>query len=101
MGDGGMVKRLIIEKRKRVVATILGAAERDFLRTGKITREEYEGFRTTALLAIDAWHDLMLDILKISDEDMMRNEHAVDLLERVHAGQSQLSAQIRALQPEE
>lgn len=94
MGDGGMVKRLIIEKRKRVIATILGHAEREFLKTGKISRDEFETFRSATLLAIDTWHDLMLDILKISDEDMMRNEHAVELLERVHASQRRLSDQL-------
>lgn len=100
MSDGGMVKRLVIEKRKRVVATILGHAEREFLRNGDISREQYEAFRTTTLGAIDAWHDLMLDILKIGDEDMMRNDHAVQLLERVHAGQRQLSDQLAGLQAE-
>ena len=101
MGDGGMIKRLVIEKRKRVVATILGHAEREWLKSGKISREEFEAFRTTTLQSIDGWHDLMLDILKVSDEDMMRNGHAVQLLERVHAGQRHLSDQVAALQPDQ
>lgn len=97
MSDGGLIKRLSIEQRKRVVATILGRVEREWLQPGKITRSEYEDFRKVVLASIGNWHDFMLDVIKVSDEDMMRNDAALDLLQRVHQGQRQLSDQVAGL----
>lgn len=88
--EDSKVKRLVVERRKRVVATILGRVEREWLKPGKIKRDEYEEFRTVVLEAINAWHDLVLDIIKVGDEDTMRNDHAVDLLEQVHRSQMAL-----------
>lgn len=97
MTEGSMVKQLTIERRKRVIATILGHVEREWLYKGLISKSQYETFRSVTLGSIGDWHDLMLDILKISDQDMMRNERAVELLERVHANQTALSDQVAAL----
>lgn len=96
MGDG-MVRRLAIAQRKRAVATVLGTVEREWLASGKVTRPEYEAFRKVALQAIDVYHDFMLDVLKISDEDITRNDHALELLERIHAGQRKFDDAVRSL----
>jgi hypothetical protein len=35
--------------------------------------------------AIDEFADLMRDVVKITSEDLILNEHALDLLEQIHA----------------
>lgn len=83
-----MVRRLLIEQRKRLIASVLGHAEREFY--PKLTPKERDDFRTHVLDSIDRYHDLVLDVLKVTKDDAIRNDEAVDLIRQVHEGQRQL-----------
>jgi hypothetical protein len=74
--------RLITERRKRTVATIMGHAEREFF--GQLTPAQQQQFRTKTLQAVDDFTDLVRDVLKISGEDVIVNGHALELLEQIH-----------------
>lgn len=78
--------RLIGERRKRLVATIMGHAEREFF--DKLTPQQQQDFRRKTLSAIDDFADLMRDVLKITGEDVMVNSHALDLLQSIHDNQA-------------
>lgn len=77
--------RLITERRKRLVATILGHAEREFF--DKLTTAQQQEFRRNTLQAIDEFSDLMRDVLKVTGEDVVVNGHALTLLQQIHDGQ--------------
>lgn len=85
--------RLIGERRKRLVASILGHAEREFFTS--LTPEQQRDFRRKVLSSIDDFADLMRDVLKISSEDVILNQHAVDLLESLHSQQRDLARKIK------
>lgn len=79
------MQRLIRERRKRLVATVLGHAEREFF--DQLSAAQQADFRRKVLAAIDEFADLMRDVLKITGEDVILNQHAIDLLEALHDGQ--------------
>lgn len=81
--------RLITERRKRLVATVMGHAEREFF--DRLTPQQQQDFRRKTLQAIDDFADLMRDVLKITGEDVMVNGHALELLERIHDNQRAMS----------
>lgn len=74
--------RLVTERRRRLVATILGHAEREFY--DRLTPLQQKEFRTKTLTAIDDFADLVRDLLKISGEEVIVNEYALELLEKIH-----------------
>jgi len=78
-----LIKRLAIEQRKRLVASILGAAENSGW-WAKMTRPEQLAFRDKVLTSTGTYHDFMLDVIKVGSEDSVVNTHALALLERVH-----------------
>jgi hypothetical protein len=84
--------RLVAERRKRLVASILGHAEREFY--AQLTPEQQTTFRRKTLGAVDEFCDLMRDILKISGEDVVLNQHALDLLNALHDQQQALVRQL-------
>lgn len=79
------MQRLVRERRKRLVATVLGHAEREFF--DQLTATQRAEFRHKVLGAIDEFADLMRDVLKITGEDVVLNQHALELLEALHDGQ--------------
>jgi hypothetical protein len=79
---GDQMMRLITERRKRTVATIMGHAERELWH--KLTVGEQQEFRRKVLQAIDEYTDLVRDVLKISGEDVVVNGHALELLQQIH-----------------
>lgn len=81
MADSYMA-RLIAERRKRLVASILGHAEREFW--PQLRPEQREAFRQKVLSSVDEFSDLTRDILKVVSNDVVVNEHALELLERLH-----------------
>lgn len=91
MADGHLA-RLIGERRKRLVASILGHAEREFF--DSLTPEQQREFRRKVLASIDDFSDLMRDVLKIVSEDVVVNQHALELLESLHSGQRELARKI-------
>ena len=88
MADNHLV-RLIGERRKRLVATIMGHAEREFF--AQLTPQQQQEFRRKAVGAIDEFADLMRDVLKITSEDVVVNAHALELLEAIHDSQRTLA----------
>ncbi len=81
MTDAHLI-RLVVERRKRLVASILGHAERTFY--SQLTPEQREAFRDKVLSSVDEFSDLMRDMLKVVGEDVMVNSHALDLIEAIH-----------------
>lgn len=86
------MQRLIGERRRRLVASIMGHAEREFF--DKLTPQQQADFRRKTLTSIDEFADLVRDVLKISGEDVAVNDHALRLLEALHDGQRQLARKL-------
>ena len=87
MADNQLI-RLIGERRKRLVATIMGHAEREFF--AQLSHQQQQEFRRKTLTAIDEFADLMRDVLKITGEDVVVNTHALELLQSIHDSQRAL-----------
>lgn len=84
--------RLIGERRKRLVASIMGHAEREFY--SQLSPEQQKDFRRKTLSAIDEFADLMRDVVKITSEDAVVNTHALELLEKIHDGQRAIARRL-------
>lgn len=82
MADAHLV-RLVVERRKRLVASVLGFAEREFF--DQLTPDQRAEFRDKVLHSADEFTDLMRDILKVVGEDIVVNDHVVTVLEQIHA----------------
>lgn len=82
------VRKLAGEQRKRLVGGILGHAERTFY--DRLSRTEQREFRQVVLASAAAYHDFILDVIKVGREDAVRNEAAIDLLQAVHDSQRRL-----------
>lgn len=78
--------RLIGARRKRLVATILGHVERNC----DLDPDVYGELRFVVLGALDEFCDLTRDILKVVSEDVVVNQHALELLEQLHRDVRQL-----------
>lgn len=87
------VRELIVEQRKRLVATLMHELEPKLRPT--LGEREWKVTRGRILDAIGSYHDLVLDALKVGDRGTVRNEHAVQLIEAVHRGQQQLEVAVR------
>jgi hypothetical protein len=78
-----VVVRVVTEQRKRCLASILGAAESGPW-WGRLSREEQLAYRQKVIDALGVFYDLVRDIVKVTDEDGLRNDHVVELIERIH-----------------
>lgn len=86
MTDGQeLIRDLAAEQRKRLVASILGQAERTFKQ--KLTPREWADFRDKVMDSIGTYHDFLLDVIKVSRDGMIRNEEAIRIIEQIHASQ--------------
>lgn len=92
MAGEDMVRRLLGEQRRRLVASLLGAAEASswWPQLGLVEQRSY---RDKVLASIGTYHDFCLDVLKVSGEDSVRNERALELIEQVHASQRRVERQ--------
>lgn len=81
MSDPMMIK-LVTERRKRLVASILGHAEREFY--DKLTPPQRDEFRRKVLSSVDEFADLIRDLLKVTGEDTLVNDHVLELLGKIH-----------------
>lgn len=78
------VTRVVTEQRKRCLASILGSAENSPW-WNRLTRDEQIAYRQRVIDALGVFYDLVRDVIKVTDDpDTLRNERAVDLLERIH-----------------
>lgn len=84
-----IVRRLAGEQRRRFIASMLGAAEATAW-WGKLSPTEQRAYRDKVMACVGVYHDFMLDVIKVSNEDTLRNEHALSLLEQIHDSQRRL-----------
>jgi hypothetical protein len=78
------VTRVVTEQRKRCLASILGSAENSPW-WNRLTRDEQIAYRQRVIDALGVFYDLVRDVIKVTDDpDTLRNERALDLLERIH-----------------
>lgn len=98
MGEDDMMRRLAAERRRRFVASVLGAAERSPW-WAKISPVDQRAFREKILSSVGDYHDFMLDVIKVSNDDSLRNEHAINLLTQVHESQRRLERTTRDVEP--
>lgn len=80
MADG-VIRKLAVEQRRRLIASVLNAVDHE---TDPRLR------RDRIIASINIYHDFILDVVKVSDEECMRNEHAVDLIAAVHTSQQRI-----------
>lgn len=78
-----VVVRVVTEQRKRCLASILGGAE-NAPWWGRLSREEQLAYRQKVIDALGVFYDLVRDVIKVSDDDGLRNDHVVELIERIH-----------------
>jgi len=91
-----IVRRLAGEQRRRFIASMLGAAESTPW-WSKLAPAEQRAYRDRVMSCVGVYHDFMLDVIKVSNEDSVRNEHALTLLEAVHDSQRRLERQQAAV----
>lgn len=83
MADDAL-RKLLVAQRKRLVASVLGHAERELY--PRLSADQQKAFRSKVLGAVDAYHDLMLDVLGASeDPTTLLNAEAIALLRDVRA----------------
>lgn len=89
-----IMRKLAGEQRRRFIAGVLGAAEMSPW-WGRLSVPEQKAYRDKILTSVGSYHDFMLDVIKVSHDDVIRNEHAVNLLQAVHDSQRRLERAAR------
>lgn len=89
-----MIRNLAVEQRKRLIARLLGNLERSVY--DRLSPAEQQELRQEVLDAVGVYHDFILDVFKVSKEDVIRNEAALELIQQVHDGQRRLERAIGA-----
>lgn len=90
-----MTSRLLGEQRKRLVASIMGAAEQSAW-WHKLSSAEQTAYREKVRSSIGTFYDFCRDVIKVTGDDTIRNDYALQLLNEVHAGQKRLERGMRA-----
>jgi len=72
------IRGFLKNRRDRAVGTILGYVEREM----NLSEDVRLPLRRVVLSAMDGYHDSVLDLVK-ADEDVVRNDEVIDLLERI------------------
>lgn len=73
---------MIARQRKRVLATVLGHAERTFY--DRLSEAEQKQFREVVLNSVGVFADLAMDLVRSSDEGWVVNDDARKVLEQVN-----------------
>jgi hypothetical protein len=89
------IRRLATEQKKRLIAGLLNSCESTPWYK-RLSEQERQAYRRDVFERVGIYHDFMLDVIKVADDGSVVNEHALELLEQLHAGQSRLE---RALTP--
>jgi hypothetical protein len=84
--SGDLTSRLLVEQRKRLIASILGAAEGSRW-WSLLSVAEQRAHRDKVLASVGTFYDFCRDVIKVTGEDIIRNDYAVDLLSKVHDSQ--------------
>lgn len=78
-----MVRRLMGQQRRRVVATVMTTCEgRSWWK--KLTPGEQRDFKDDLNRSLGIYHDFMLDVVQVGGEDELRSERALILLESIN-----------------
>lgn len=83
----GFVKKLAIEHRGRLVASLMDVVEKDMLPSvpTAVRGELKDRARTRVMQAVGSYHDFVLDCLKASvGQDSVVNEEYLRVLEAIH-----------------
>jgi hypothetical protein len=78
---GGTAKRLLIERRKRLTATIMGRLEQDAF--PHLTQAEQRDLRQFVMTAIGSYHEVAIDLMRTVVGEAEVNELALELLQRI------------------
>lgn len=79
-----LAQALLKRRRGRAVAAIMGTLERSSA-WSKLTRDERMDLRDEVALAVDTYHELALDILKVySDGTVIVSEQAIEMIRDLH-----------------
>lgn len=89
----GIVNRLLVEQRKRMVASIMGGAEQSRW-WSRLSAEEQQTYRLKVRESTGVFYDFCRDIIKCGEEDSAINERAVQLIESVHQSQRRLEGRL-------
>jgi hypothetical protein len=84
-----VVVRLLSQQRKRCLATILNSAEGSPW-WAKLSAGEQQAFREHVYSAVSVFYDLCRDVVKVTEDDGVRNDLVVDLIRSLHANQREL-----------
>ena len=80
----GLVANLLSQQRKRLVAGVLGSAERAAW-WPKLAAPEQVEFRARVLASVNGFYDVTLDLLKATaDEGVLISEDALRLIQATH-----------------
>ncbi len=85
--------RLLAEQRRRCLATILNAAEQSSW-WERLSDGQQNIFRDQVKAAIAVFYDLARDVVKITDEDVSRNDLALDLIRSIHMQSTQIAQRL-------
>ncbi len=73
------LRKLLVVQRRRLVGTILGFAERELY--PQISKDQQQAFRAKVLTAVEGYHDLVMDIVGVAEDDnVIINAEALELL---------------------
>lgn len=89
-----VVLRLLVEQRKRLVASIMGHAERELFHL--LSEDEQLLFRRKTLTAINAFCDLMRDLIKVGEETGLANEETQRYIALMYESQQRLERTLGA-----
>lgn len=79
-----LVTNLLQERRSRLVAATMGTIERSPA-WARLTREERLDLREDVIDAVNGYHDVVLDLMKVlSDGHSLINDQAVEMIRDVH-----------------
>jgi hypothetical protein len=90
-----LTSRLLGEQRKRLIASIMGAAE-NAPWWGRLSAGEQRAFREKLLSSLGVFYDFCKDVVKVTNEDVIRNDLALDLINQVHNSQRALERELRS-----
>lgn len=92
MTEDGLRKLLVVQRR-RLVGTILGYGERELY--PHLSKDQQQGFRNKVLGAVESYHDLVMDIVGVSEDDtVLVNAEAMELLRDIREQVSREAAQM-------
>ena len=94
MGSDSMVRRLAVAQRKRLVASILTFIEQAPW-YAELDQKECAELREKVLTSIGAYHDFILDVINVGEDDYGRNAKALELITQVHASQRRLETTLK------